>query len=288
MPRIVVPLDESELAEEALPWAALLARALGLSVHLVAVWTLDTDIWLRAGVDPDSAPEKIAAALDAYLAKAAKAKSLDGLEVTTEVRLGNVADQVAEVATEAETRFVVITSHGRGGIRRLVQGSVADAIVRTATVPVLVVRAGEKAKTLHRMVVTLDGSDTAERALTPARELASAARAEVHLVRVVNPVGEVAWSGIGPAPDIGEITKAMSDAALAYLAKEKKEGEVAEVLYGRPLDVIIDYARERGCEIIVMATHGRGGVVRLALGSTTDAVVRASDRPVLVVPARES
>jgi nucleotide-binding universal stress UspA family protein len=288
MSRIVVPLDESELAEEALPWAASLARTLGLAVHLVAVWTYDTEIWIRSGIDPDQAPEKIADALEAYLEQAAKGRALGGLTVTTEVRLGNVAEQLAEIAAEGDTRFIVITSHGRSGLRRLVQGSVADALLRTSPVPVLVVRAGERVTGLSRILVTVDGSETGERALGPARELAAAAKAQLHVLRAVNPIGEIAWAGIGPAPDLGEVTRSMSEAALAYMRQIAKPGEVSEVQYGRPLDVVIEYARDKKCDVIVMATHGRGGVVRLALGSTTDAVVRAADRPVLVVPAGET
>ena len=76
-------------------------------------------------------------------------------------------------------------------------------------------------------------------------------------------------------------------AATAYLEQIAVTGEVYDVLYGRPLDAIISYARDRQCDVIAMGTHGRGGVVRLALGSTTDAVMRAADRPVLIVPNRD-
>ncbi|MCK9520535.1 MAG: universal stress protein [Dehalococcoidia bacterium] len=287
MARILVPLDESELAEQALPWAAELARGLACDVHLVVVWTLDERIWMRAGIDPGDSPARISEALVEYLQRAAEHPSLAGLNVTLETRMGNVAEQLAQVATEGDTRLIALTSHGEGGLKRWIQGSVADELVRSVSIPVLVVRPGEEASyRFRRLVVTLDGSDTSEKALPVARDIANAVGARVHLLRVVNPIAEVAWTGIGPAPDMGEITRQFSEAAQAYLERVANPGEKWDVLYGRPLDAILAYARENQCDVIAMGTHGRGGITRLALGSTTDAVMRAADRPVLIVPDR--
>lgn len=287
MPRILVPLDESELAEQALPWAGAVARALGLDVHLIGIWTYDEQIWLRAGVKDEADPRRIADAITAYLDRVAGTPSLAGLTVTTEARIGDVAEQITDAASAEDTRMVILTSHGRGGFKRLVQGSVADKLVRTLAQPILVVRPGQAHAALRRLLVTLDGSDTSEGALAPARELANGAGAEMHLLRVVNPLADVAWTGIGPGPDLSEITEQYTQAARVYLQEKALPGEVTDVYYGRPLDAILEYARVKQCDVIVMGTHGRGGITRLALGSTADAVMRAAERPVLLVPARE-
>ncbi|MCC7362754.1 MAG: universal stress protein [Dehalococcoidia bacterium] len=287
MPRILVPLDESALAEQALPWAAALARGLGYDIHLISVYNFDEDAWKRVAIDPGDAPSKIAEEVTRYLEERAQQAELAGLTVTVECRLGSVAEQIAEAAGEGDTRLIAITSHGKGGFKRWLQGSVTDELVRTVTVPVLVIRANMDSHQFRKLLVTLDGSETSELALPVAREIANAAGAAIHLVRVVNPVAEVAWSGIGPAPDMGEITRQYADAAQAYLEKVSLQGETYEVMYGRPLDAILESARTQSCDVIAMGTHGRGGITRLALGSTTDAVVRASDRPVLVVPSNE-
>lgn len=286
MPRIIVPLDESELAEQALPWAAILARALSATVHLAAVYTYDEEIWIRAGVSGDASPAAIANAVSAYLDATAAGAALTGLAVTTEVRLGNVAEQVSAMAAEEDTRMIVLASHGEGGIKRWARGSVADELVREVHLPLLVIRPGH-VPAFRRVVVTLDGSETSEAALPAVRAIADAAGAEVHLLRVVNPVTEVAWTGLGPAPDLGDVTEQFSEAARAYLQRTARPGEVCEVYYGRPLDAILEYARTSDCDVIAMGSHGRGGIVRLALGSTADAVVRAADRPVLIVPHHE-
>jgi len=285
LPRILVPLDESDLAESALPWAAELARVLGFSLHLAAVYDYDEEGWRKAGIDTSGGPSTIASALEGYLEKAAARPPFAGIAHTSEVRMGNVAEQLNDLAMQNDTRFIVLASQGEGGLARFRRGSVADALVRDGATPVLIVR-GDRNAAIRRILVTLDGSDISEVALAPAREIADAAGAEVHLMRVINPVVDSGWTGVGPAPDMGLITEQLTESAIAYLQGKARAGERADVLFGRPLDAILQYAEEHDCDIIVMGSHGRGGIIRLALGSTTDAVMRASDRPVLVIPHR--
>jgi len=288
MTRIVVPLDESELAEEALPWAAYLARVFRYAVHLVAVWTPEDEIYLRADTGPGPSTEHIGAVLERYLGEVRRREVFEGITVTAEVRIGKVAEHICEVSLEHDTRLAVLTSHGRGGVRRFIQGSVADTLVRTLSIPVFVVRPGEGKPPIERIVLTLDGSETSEVGLPPARGLAAATGAQLHLLRVSNPLAELPYAGMGPAPDLGDLARQLLEVAQAYLQETARENEICEVRSGRPLDVITEYAREAKCDVIVMGTHGRGGVVRLALGSTADAVMRAADRPVLLIPERAS
>jgi len=285
MPRIVVPLDKSELAEDALVWGAYFARSFGDSLHLVSVWDRDDAMWEEPASSPEPSAERIATQVDAYLVEVAGRDSLSGITVTREVRIGRPADQVAEIAAQPDTRMAVLTSHGRSGLKRFIQGSVADHLVRTLTIPLCIVRPNATKPPIGRMLVTLDGSETSEKALGPAREVAAATGSELHLLRVANPLAEMPYTALAPAPDLGELSKQIIDAANEYLAAAARKGEHAEVRAGRPLDIILDYAREKECGLIAMGTHGRGGVLRLALGSTTDAVVRGADRPVLVIPA---
>ncbi|MEX2081206.1 MAG: universal stress protein [Dehalococcoidia bacterium] len=268
MARILVPMDRSELAEGALAWAQLLAAKTGDALHLLTVVPEDGSV----------------AEAEQYLAAMAGRPALGSLKVTTEVRQGDAATQIEEAARE-DSGMIVICSHGHGGFKRLFQGSVADRVVRSAEVPVLVDRAGGIQPGLTNLLVTLDGSERSETALTPARALAKVAGANLHLLRVYNPMAEFTMTPMGPMTDVGDIAQKLYEAAEAYMREVSLPGETWEVRSGRPLDVIIEYATEKGCEVIVMATHGRGGVVRLALGSTSDSVMRAADRPVLLIPA---
>ena len=273
MAQIVVPLDTSPLAEEALPWAALLARAQNAGVHLVST-------------EDEREPDAEIHSVLAYLNRVASADALDGLRISVEVRKGDVVEEIAASVGERETAAVVMTSHGRGGLSRVFVGSIAAHLVRTIEVPVLVQRRGGAAAALDRILVTLDGTEIAERALAPARALAAQTGAEVVLLSVYADHPETHIAHYPGMDFLGARVEEMEAAAGAYLSSRAAEGERWEALPGRPLDVIVNFARDEGCDLIVMATHGRGGLVQLALGGTSDGVMRTADRPVLFIPVR--
>lgn len=264
MSRILVPVDQTPLSEEVLPWAVLIAKATGDSIHLFS-----------------SCDDKNATETEEYLTRLAG--TLTGVTVTTGMAKGHPADAICEAAESEDTRLIALTTSARSGLKRAFQGSVADEVARASSVPVLVDRSGGLPAGLSKLVVTLDGSEQAEKALGPARELAKAAGADLLILRVYNPMAEYTLTPMGPATDMGEISEKLFEAAEDYMKSIAQPGETWEVRSGRPLDVIIDFAQEKGCEIIVMASHGRGGIIRLAIGSTSDSVLRASDRPVLLV-----
>jgi nucleotide-binding universal stress UspA family protein len=281
MARILVPLDESPLAEESLPWAAAFAHAQGLAIHLIAVRPSDEAFWEFAELDPSGPVQQAADSLPAYLAAVAARPPLAGLPVTTEVRTGDIVEQVLIAAKRGETNYVVITTRGRGGFGLPGPGNVADKLVRTLPVPVVVVPPGAAPTALEGVLVSLDGSKAAEMALAPARRLAKAAGAKLHLLRVIDPA--VDWR-LSEA-DFDTFLDHLTERAGAYLSAVAEPGEVTIVLRGDPVDIILEYAHGNRCQVIAMATHGWSGPVRLELGSTTDAVVASSVRPVLVVRA---
>ncbi|GAB4330189.1 MAG: universal stress protein [Dehalococcoidia bacterium] len=283
MSRILVPLDLSPLAEEALPWAALLARVRQCGVHLLAVWNERAPL---AGVDGNASLGEILAAAKAALDRMAARPTFEGIEVSTEVRAGEIEEEVAEAVVAQDVDLVVMKSHGRGGFKRLLVGSVADRLLRTLNVPMLVDRQGGVPPALHRILVTLDGSPEAETALDIARELAAAAGAEVVLLTVYEEDPQTHIHKYPGSDYLGALPEEVHAAADRYMAAVAREPERREIREGRPAGVIIDVARELECDIIVMATRGRSSAIRLALGSTSDAVMRAADRPVLFVPLR--
>ncbi len=147
--RIVVPLDGSDIAEQALATAEDIARATGASVHLVRVVEFPSTSYTYVyGAMIES--EALVSQLDdqihlaeGYLAEVARPLAEHGIEVTTEV-LHGIASQ-ALIATMTPGDLFVIASHGRSGVARWFLGSVAEEITRHATVPVLLVRAGSPA-----------------------------------------------------------------------------------------------------------------------------------------------
>jgi nucleotide-binding universal stress UspA family protein len=143
--RIVVGLDGSELAEGALRSGAELAKALNVPLHLVRIADLATVHWgatdasdSYAALSQEMEHEKSAAT--SYLDVMAAPLRDDGLAVTTEVRSGTAARELLKLAGPND--LIVVASHGRSGLERLLLGSVAEEVARKAPGPVLITRAG--------------------------------------------------------------------------------------------------------------------------------------------------
>lgn len=283
MTQILVSLDRSTLAEEALPWAAEISRARKLPVRLVSVYPFEAQAWEMANIDPDNPLAQARGELQVYLDKIANSPVLSGLASSSDIRAGYVASEITAAATEASAEMIVITTHGQGGFDASNRGSVADRLVRTANRPIFIVPPGSGPATVTSIVVCLDGSEDSERAIAPARQLAEAFRAHLHLLFVLD---------VSPGWRLGEpqqtaLEDAVRSTAKAVLARVRKTGDVADIVSGKVAPTIVDYAQENGCEIIVMATHGRSGRLWVDLGSIADRVVRLSDRPVLLIPVRD-
>ena len=153
---ILVPLDGSEIGAEAIPAASAMATRFGARVHLLQVVdTGSASLALGANAaaggvtDPAAITTEVHDRVEvakAYLAAVAEQLAGEGLETTYEIHDGPEGDGIIEVAATVGAELIVMSSHGRGGLGRLVFGSVADHVVRHATAPVLVVRAGGKGR----------------------------------------------------------------------------------------------------------------------------------------------
>jgi nucleotide-binding universal stress UspA family protein len=210
---------------------------------------------------------------------------------------GTIADALIEWIQSQKTDLIVMTSHGRGPLSRAFLGSVADELMRRATAPVLLLRPQEKPQgagqelPLRRLLIPLDGSALARHALEPVAELATLARAKVLLLHVL-PSDETAPEQAAPIgagrPEATSLASA-AEAARTYLEdvasqlrRESLEVD-SHVLVGRhPASAILEEAAAQHCDPIGLATHGRGGLRRLLLGSVADKVVRAASTPLLI------
>ena len=298
MTTIVVPLDGSEQAEQALPWAAELSRRIGGGLLLVSIVEIPVEFsaWSATGA------LAVGQMMDSWIVerneylKALGAK-IDGVAVETDCRVGSPTSEVLSIIAGVNNPLVVMTSHGRGGVGRLVLGSVANRIVRDAQCPVLVIRASSEAATAEpafgRVLVPLDGSEFAEDALNRGVEAISASDQQpaLHLVRVVEmPV--ISMPGPDVALDYGlvaEYTDAIKEEAGQYLKRMTETlrargiDVTSEVLEGNVADAILDSAKRNKSDIIVMSTHGRGGISRLFFGSVAEKVLHSSELPLLLV-----
>ena len=146
----------------------------------------------------------------------------------------------------------------------------------------------------QRIIVPVDGSPTANKALAVALQMANESKARV---RIVHAIEGAAYSGGGmqtesfPSDMVGSIRQAagkiLDDAkALAAAAGVQAETELFDSFDGRLADVVSDAARDWPADLIVVGTHGRRGIGRILMGSGAEQIVRQASVPVLVIRAQ--
>jgi len=289
---IVVPLDGSELAEAALPYAAAFAKSTGAGLVLVTVReTIEDGL---AGLLPDVIEDlfqKEERYYEGYLASAGKKAMRSGVPVEALTLSGKPADEILALMQKRRARMLVLATHGRSGLGRWVYGSVAADLVQRAPVPTLIVgpnclqgRTGTVR--IRRILVPLDGSELSEQALRPAGELAEALGASIVLAQVLS------WASQAFAFDVPSVTAAQIDQELTrasqeYLARVANRVKTAKpvrtrALHGMPADALMDLVADEKIDLVVMGSHGRGGLTRAALGSVADRMLQ-SQAPVLLV-----
>jgi nucleotide-binding universal stress UspA family protein len=302
---ILVPMDVSTFGEKALPVAATIAARAKAHLHLLHVHRP------LAEVHPEFAPyfddQKLAVEIKTrqreYLDKlAARLTEKYGVEVLCVLKDGPTAATIEDYTKTHAIDLVVMTTHARGALARFWLGSVADALVRHLSVPMLLVRPdGHEHEqpaepAVRRMLIALDGSPFSEQVLKPAVELCQVLDAECLLYRVIKPfvpanytlegVGHLA---AGLVDQLESMQKRAVEEANTYLERianqcraRKLKASPEVVVADEPATSILEKGKPPAIDVIALATHGRRGLSRLMLGSTADKVVRGSNVPVLV------
>jgi nucleotide-binding universal stress UspA family protein len=254
---------------------------MGATLHLVRVVEPPAPLTSPSFYAPISVYDEFMAAerreAQAYLERVRGRVSGEGVPTHLERLDGAAAVALLDYEREAGIDLVVMCSHGRSGLARFALGSVAERLLRHGAAPVLLVRAYGPPAALAHIVIPLDGSPGAEAALQAATHLSRAVVQEVTLLRVID------------APEEGaEAERYLEGAAHRLQHTGLMRGGEARcrrlVRQGDPAQVIVETA---GTErLVVMATHGRSGVTRWALGSVADRVARGGAAAVLLVRAR--
>lgn len=292
---ILVPVDGNPFAEHALPLALGIARRSGAEVRVAHVRRLP-----RPAARPEPLyyeDSRVSAALErrqqVYLDDLCRriARSTSVPVTPMPLRGGEAAHALA--AASVDTDLVVMATHGRGRLGRFVWGSVADELMRKLSMPLLLVRGYNAPVDLtgdpivRKILIPLDGSKAAERALRPALDLGNVMRAEHTLLRVLPLQADSA--GSGTRRQQGE--RQLSEAWSYYRSVVKKLGVRALqvdpriVLDELPIaGAILRYARDKDIDAIALTVRGRGGLSRFFRGSVADQVVRNASAPVLVIP----
>ena len=274
--RILFPNDHSACAGVAFLHALDLARTHGAELHMLHV---------RPPARP-GAPDCPAAAHPTCLDAAARA----GVRlVQVEERAPRPALGILTYARAWRADLLVMGTHGRQGLDRLLLGSVAEEVVRRADCPVLTVRpdAVQTPHALRRVLAPVDFSPSSWLAVAYAEHLAALSGAQLDLLHVVETLPTYGLVDIPPAfpPPSGEV-EAEAHEALRDLAREAggpRPALATHVLAGHPTIGVLQAAASLCPDLIVLPTHGRSGLKRLVLGSVAEQVVRRATCPVLVV-----
>ena len=215
----------------------------------------------------------------ARVAKACRALRANGVDAYLEVREGKPAEEIVRLANEVD--LLVMSTHGRGGFKRIVLGSVTESVIRHADVPMLVTRPGISVPAWNRMVVALDGSPRGEQILEDVIPLAIRLGASVELIQAVMP--PIVGTGLGDVPGVQVIEnpRPYLEGVRALLATRGIAAS-ATVLEGRAGSEILRHAGQNSTSLLCMTTHGRTGLARALMGSIADEVVRHAPCPVLL------
>lgn len=285
---ILCPIDRSPSSLQAFGYAIALARWQGARLYLLEVVEASVPAGSRRVSENDGVPSDTRAALERDLRRVLTARRASDVRVKIVMRTGNVVQEILAQAKASRADLVVIGSHGRGGVQRLVLGSVAEKVLRLATCPVLTVRSGASVTRRSRspfgtVLCATDFSTAANRGVAYAKRLAKEANAKLVLMHAVEwPFGDA----VGPVEELRKsLESSARDKLVRLLPRSSSGGLGAQVVLtiGKASAAIVKLARARSVDLIVMGVSGRGALDVAILGSTTHHVIRKGTWPVLTV-----
>ena len=294
--RVLCAVDLSEASVRTLAYAGAIAK--WYDAHLTALHVVPTfdPVEVRAGAlfDPVRIvqPMPLDEVLD-ELRTALEAAGLAADEATLSAEAGPAAETIVDQSVAGDADLLVVGTHGRSGFNRLLLGSVAEKVLRSAPCPVLTVPPHAPASpparvTLRHIICPIDFSPASLQALGFALALARRAKASVTMLHAIEWLADEEPRELVHfnVPEFRQhLTKSARERLVALAAQEPDARGVAEplVVVGRAYRQILRVAAEQGAELIVMGALGQGGPELTTFGSTTQQVVRAAFCPVLTV-----
>lgn len=267
--KIVVPLDGSAVAEQVLATARAFARSYKAELEIVAV---------------DEANGKTQADLNDYLELVGSLIQADGLNAECHIRKGKADEEIDHFAAEQNADLIVMSTRGKFDVGQLISGSVTQRVVGRASIPLLLIRPTESWRSrrskFKRILVALDGSEAAEEVLPFIRAFANRFGSKVLLLSVPE--------GSESETYRETVERYLEDVAEAL--REEGYDIVTLVTGSGPARTILDISAEEKVDLIMLATHGRGGVERMrhiSIGSVAERIVQKTPCPVFLVPLRK-
>ena len=298
--KLLVPLDRSPMAEQALGYAVEIARLNHAGVDVMMVH--DKEAFPFTATVPDWAVVQTGDD-ERYLREvAAELETGASVPASCAVVGGNAVDGIVARAHEVAADLIVMTSHGRTGLSRMWLGSVADGVIRRSHIPVLLLRptAGHGPRVaarelFHNILVPIEDISSAGEILDTVMSMVESGAGTIRLVHVVRPVPlfspEVSVGSLYPiyVPDDAATESVAHESweRLGALARRREGGgghtiECEVAVSDNVTEAIINSARQHGASLVAMTTHGRG-LSRLLLGSAADKIIRTSSVPLLLL-----
>ena len=298
--KILLPTDFSPCANAALHQAVTIAERFQGSVtmlHVVAVHESDRGKIETVFSEDSKSYDHIMTSAEEML------HTKEGM-IETPVLIEKVlkrgispTNEIISYADEHKPDLIVMGTHGRTGIRRLIMGSVAEKIIRLSECPIMTVRCGTDGKkspypNYRSILLPIDFSDTSVNALWQAAEMARSYGAILTLLHVAEPIDLSGYTQEGDSSEEDFLDSQLESAEKAlhdFTSNAPLEGiEVyTRVVHGRPGRKIIEYADEEGIDLIIIPSLGKSGLERLLMGSTVNKVVHRANCPVMVLKKTE-
>ncbi|WP_411967221.1 universal stress protein [Haloferax sp. YSSS75] len=277
---LLFPTDGSSGADRVLDHVVDIATTHDATLHLLYV----------SPDDPKRRPQ--AGDAEHFLSDAVARAEGSGLDTVDEIRHGEPYEEIVAYANDTDVDLVVMPTHGRTGLSRLVLGSTTERVVRGSTVPVLTVSPdadGGLSYPYERLLSPTDGSTCATTAHRLGSELAVETDADLHVLSVVD-VATLAADVRGP-----QLIDALEENADRFveeadaIATEIGVGSVTSAVeHGVSISgEIRAYVEDHDIDLVVIGTHGRSGFDRFMLGSVAEKLLRRSPVPVLTVRERD-
>ncbi len=276
--KLLIPVDGSAASKAALDFIASRASCLGAHAELRLV-NVQYPIPLRAAraAGREMVRSYHRAEAEAVLVPARDRLAAVGLRAKVQHVVGRPGEVVSRCATHGHPDLVVMGSRGQSALKRLVFGSVTQAVLAASTAPLLVLRGGSPPRAASlRVVIAVDGS----------RHGLAAVRSALALRTLFGPSPQFRVLHVADGQADAAAFDAATIPALTLFAKAAVEAEPVRLVGHNVGDVIVEYLSERKADLLVMGSHGRGAFKAVLLGSVATRVTARCKLPVLIVRPR--
>jgi nucleotide-binding universal stress UspA family protein len=291
--QILVPTDFSENAQHAVTYAIELAKQCSAKIHLLHIPVIPTYLLMDLSYSPG--PEAVTRILNESqdaLDEQAQALAASGVEHFTAIREGTVHEVIRDYAKEHDVDLVIVGTHGRTGVSKLMYGSVTERVIKTVHTPIIVIPP-EGGMMPSSIVMSFDFSAPSKRAAELARAIHGVFHGPLHMVHSYLDVwGEYTDRGaiVGEAAEkrrealhlgLGEMLQSEAKELFSIDAQTIQ----THLVTGEPAEGILRVADEVGATLICAGTTGKSGIQRLLIGSVARRLLHDSKLPLLLTHA---